>query len=294
MAITALCLSGGGSKGAFQEGALSVLRDYGFEYDIVAGVSVGALNGVMVACGELDLLKRIWDTIEEKDIYGPERLGRFLLRLARWKIGFGDPPLGWRSNKPLRKLLEHYLADKHLQVPFYAGRVSLESGRFVDDVESEYIVEGVLASTAIPVYVPPVKIQGELFVDGGVRTISPLSRVLKHDPDEVVIINTDILGEPHTASVPTDIIRIAERAIGIATNETFNEDLRRYLELNRHAKEAAEQGATLTQADGRPTKYFETILIEPPYTLGSGTNFNRKTLEEWRELGRQAARLALN
>jgi NTE family protein len=68
----ALVLSGGGFKGAFQFGALRMLRsnwhlldpDGGhMKFDVVAGVSVGSLNGVLTACNELDALDKLWHNI---------------------------------------------------------------------------------------------------------------------------------------------------------------------------------------------------------------------------------------
>ena len=69
----ALVLSGGGFKGAFQLGALHHLRTHWKEitgndgpmhFDIVAGVSVGALNGALVAQKRMDDLNALWDGVE--------------------------------------------------------------------------------------------------------------------------------------------------------------------------------------------------------------------------------------
>ena len=50
MSITALVLSGGGAKGAFQFAAEKYAREVkGYQWDIIAGVSVGALNGSLIA-----------------------------------------------------------------------------------------------------------------------------------------------------------------------------------------------------------------------------------------------------
>ena len=68
----ALVLSGGGFKGAFQIGALSYLRKNWsrinaaggeMKFDVIAGVSVGSLNGVLTACDELAALERLWADI---------------------------------------------------------------------------------------------------------------------------------------------------------------------------------------------------------------------------------------
>ena len=73
----ALVLSGGGFKGAFQYGALKYIKGFGIphadgtvdldvKFDIVAGVSVGALNGALIAMDRFDLLEMFWDDVSKK------------------------------------------------------------------------------------------------------------------------------------------------------------------------------------------------------------------------------------
>lgn len=68
----ALVLSGGGFKGAFQVGALRHLQQNWskinpgqdkMKFDVVAGVSVGSLNGVLVACDQFAKLEQLWHEI---------------------------------------------------------------------------------------------------------------------------------------------------------------------------------------------------------------------------------------
>ncbi len=77
----ALVLSGGGFKGAYQLGALRFIKEHwkaitgtdgSMQFDIIAGVSVGALNGVLIASGQFDILESIWKLVREnggKEIY---------------------------------------------------------------------------------------------------------------------------------------------------------------------------------------------------------------------------------
>jgi len=77
----ALVLSGGGFKGAYQLGAIRFIKDSWSQisgndtpmhFDIVAGVSVGALNGAMVASKQYDELDQLWDLVRKnggKEIY---------------------------------------------------------------------------------------------------------------------------------------------------------------------------------------------------------------------------------
>ncbi|MFO7846797.1 MAG: patatin-like phospholipase family protein, partial [Balneolaceae bacterium] len=68
MAKRVLIMSGGGSKGAFQAGVIEQLSKQGWKPDAVAGISVGALNGVMVATGKAGELVSIWKDLREEQV----------------------------------------------------------------------------------------------------------------------------------------------------------------------------------------------------------------------------------
>lgn len=59
-----LVLGGGGAKGAYQIGSIMALMELGYEYEVVTGTSVGALNSVLLALKKYDLLKEVWTTID--------------------------------------------------------------------------------------------------------------------------------------------------------------------------------------------------------------------------------------
>lgn len=116
----ALALSGGGFKGAFQLGALQYMRENwksltgqdDFRFDIICGVSVGALNGILTAGRQLDDLETLWRLIQRnggKEIYHSEyitREGKIQLDFSQlkqdllpgFKINFGMMAKGgWNS-----------------------------------------------------------------------------------------------------------------------------------------------------------------------------------------------------
>jgi predicted acylesterase/phospholipase RssA len=81
-----LVLSGGGARGAYQAGLIDYLRlsrqipDGAplAPYGIVAGTSIGALNGYFVATGQYGLLRELWYTIADQQVHpaqGPLRQG---------------------------------------------------------------------------------------------------------------------------------------------------------------------------------------------------------------------------
>ena len=58
-----LVLEGGGAKGAYQIGAWKALKEAGIHVKGIAGTSVGALNGALIAMDDFEKAERIWETV---------------------------------------------------------------------------------------------------------------------------------------------------------------------------------------------------------------------------------------
>ncbi len=284
---TALVLSGGGSKGAFQLGALEVLAERGVTYDCVAGVSVGALNGTLVACDRLDRLGTIWRTIERKDVYR----GRWpwvLFNVLTGRKGLYD-------NTPLLELIRREVTPDAIDIPLEIGVVKLESGEYLAvRPDSPRFEELVFASTIIPIIWPPYETGGDAFVDGGLRNITPLGDVIDHNPAQIVIITTEPRDKPPASMSPENIVDVAQRSLSILLDETFDNDIETFLRINRLVKQAEQGGVTLQRPNGGTYQFFDYLLIEPDDPLGSGLDFSRSLLDAWIEQGRAAAERALN
>lgn len=287
----ALVLSGGGAKGAFQVSAERYAREQkGYEWSIIAGVSVGALNGGMLAMEKYQRLTELWDTISNDHVYTG--------RLNRWaivKMFFGAKSA--LSNKPLEKLIdkefEPHLIVKDLRV----GVVSLRTGAYgIFRPSDPEFKKAVLASSAMPIAWAPVNIAlpfGDA-VDGGLRNVTPLDDVLDDDPDEVVIINCNP-PTPRMVDRPLrNALDIGKRSLDIAVNEIFVGDVREFIRINGNVKEAAEHGVTLHNEKGKPLKYFDHKIIAPDQHLGDSLDFSQASVQKSLEAGLQAAKAALS
>ena len=288
---TALVLSGGGAKGAFQVGAEKYAREVrGYQWDIIAGVSVGALNGGMLAMEKYERLLEIWNTISEDQVY----TGGFNL-WSTIKLLFGAK--SFYGNEPLRRLLNQEFEPGEIKVDLRVGAVSLVTGEYVEfRSEDPNLIEAVLASTAIPIIWEPVNVsqQHRSMVDGGVRNISPIGDVLDSEPDEIVIINCnpenfDVLPKP-----PGNIVEIGQRTLDILLNELFRNDMREFVRINHLVEEAAARGVTLHHpTSGRPLKYYNCKIIEPDYPLGDTLDFNQEVVQRSLQAGVEKARQVL-
>lgn len=274
---TALILSGGGAKGAFQAGAEKYAREEkGYTWDIIAGVSVGALNGAMLAMEKYQRLWEIWNTISDDQVY----TGGFNL----WsiiKLAFGAK--SFYGNEPLWQKLKTEMEPDKVQVDLRIGSVSLVTGEYVQFTRNDpNLAKAVLASTVMPVIWTPVDINNDYrsMVDGGVRNISPIGDVLDANPDEVVIMNCGPEDETVLASPPGDVVQIGLRTLDILLNEVFRSDMDEFQRINALVKEAESQGVVLhNPKSGQPLKYFEVKILEPKFSLDDTLDFSQPSVQ---------------
>jgi NTE family protein len=295
MSKIALVLSGGGAKGAFQFMAEKYAREEkGYEWDIIAGVSVGALNGVMLAMEKYKRLEELWNSITKEDVYtGDMRLWRILLRVL----------LGAKSilgNEPLRQILDRELERDRIKVDVKVGVVSFSTGEYKmlgpsDFPEFDDFKRAVLASTAIPIIWPPEDISPSLknMVDGGIRNISPLADVLDANPEEIVIINCSPQEPGGAKTKLSNIFEIGMRALDVAMNEILMTDVREFMQINRMVKQAEKNGLTLKKENGEPFKYFKCQLIEPNEPLDDTLDFSRDSIKRSMDAGWERAKQIL-
>jgi NTE family protein len=229
--MRALVLSGGGANGAYQVGALKhLLLDLHIQYDIICGVSVGALNGSFIAQfpkGEEAQayrgLRVIWEQVDNPVIYKKWYWGLLWYLPVLWKSSIYD-------SSPLHKLVRSNLEPRRIRE---SGRrlrvisVELNSGKkYAWAEDNPDVVDGVLASSAFPIYFLPVESHGALHTDGGVRDITPLGQAIKLGATEIDVIVCHPEKMSYDDQVGTKIWHQGLRDIEIAFNEISEGDLR--------------------------------------------------------------------
>lgn len=287
----ALVLSGGGARGAFQCAAEKYAREVkGYHWDIIAGVSVGALNGAMLAMQKYQRLYEIWNTISDGQVY----TGGFnLLSIIRLLFGAKS----FYGNQPLQRMLAQEFEPDKISADLRIGAVSLVSGEYVEfRGDHPQLREAVLASTVMPIIWTPVDVSPLYpgMVDGGVRNISPIGDVLDVDPDEIVIINCSAQAAETLTNSPGDVMKIGMRTLDLLLNELFQSDLREFLRINALVQQAAAHGVTLYHpSNGRPLKYYDCKIIEPEGPLGDVLDFSQPAVQRAMQAGLQRARQVL-
>jgi NTE family protein len=287
----ALILSGGGARGAFQVGAEKYARQVkGYQWDIIAGVSVGAMNGAMLAMHRYTRLMELWDNISDDQVY----TGGFNL-ISLIKIFFGHK--SFYGNGPLQNLMQQEFEAGRIIDDLHVGAVSLVSGEYVQFTrESLELSKAILASASIPVVWPPVDVSTDYpaMVDGGVRNISPVGDVLDLDPDEIVIINCSPEQPAILPNAPSNVLSIGIRTLDIMQNEIFVNDMKAFLRINALVKEVEQQGCVLhNPKTGKPYKYYPCQVIEPDSELGETLDFSKKSIQVALKMGVRRAREVL-
>ena len=190
---TAFVLSGGGNRGPLQVGALAALLERGIVPDMMVGTSAGSLNsGFMAAKGPelatIPLLMDAWRSATGKVVY-PGNVFTIAGRLI-------DGQDGLFPTEGMRQLISDHLPPGvttfgQLKIPCYLTAVDLRSKRlflFGEDPESS-VLDGMMASSVIPVLQPPLDYHGLQLVDGGVLAEVPCSVAMDKGATTIYAIN---------------------------------------------------------------------------------------------------------
>lgn len=288
---TALVLSGGGANGAFQVGAIAALREKGIGFDVVAGVSVGSLNGALVAQDEIDLLVMIWQNVKEQQIFLKKNVLQMIWRLLIQK------KRGVYDAAPLWDMITHYISLEKISKKYFLGFTSLTDGEYhafcsADFKDEENFRKAIYASSLMPIIWDPVDIietTHGLFqdcVDGGLHDVTPLSAVLKELPDHIYIIRCNNGAIERSCS--KNIIEVIKRTfLDIILTEVVRNDIEELLRINALVLQAEKGGvALLNPKTCKAYKYFKVILIEPNENLGSPIDFSKEKTDSLMQKGR--------
>jgi len=190
---TAFVLGGGGMLGAHEVGMLAALADAGVRPDVVVGTSIGAINGGFVAAdpdGAAGRLEAVWRSDVVRTVFRSSLIGR-LGTLARTGTHL-------HQNLPLRRLLEAHLPVRRfeeLACPFQCVAASVEKASAAW-FHSGPVIPAVLASAAVPGLLPPVRIDGEHYFDGGLVHSIPVGRAVQLGATRVFVLHVGRIEQP--------------------------------------------------------------------------------------------------
>ncbi|HJW55659.1 MAG TPA: patatin-like phospholipase family protein [Burkholderiaceae bacterium] len=234
----ALVLQGGGAMGAYQAGVYQALHEYDLAPDWVVGTSIGAINAAIIAGNHrgvrLARLKEFWHGIAHPDLLDMRRVADPMRKFNTWLAtadatmrgvpgffvprplnpfcaGLPVPPeaASFYDTRDLAATLEKLVDFPYLNTPggmrltVNAMRVTTGALASFDSQSHALGIEHILASGALPPGFPPVRIDGELYWDGGLFSNTPLETVLDEEPQvDTLCFMVDLWSakgpEPHT------------------------------------------------------------------------------------------------
>jgi NTE family protein len=190
----AFVLGGGGILGAHEVGMLRALAECGVRPDVVVGTSIGAINGAFFAADPtlagVERLTELWRSANLAD-RSPGTVLRRVTTLAR----SGTHLQSFREMR--ERLIDVLPAERveELLVPFQCVAASIEQAA-EHWFDSGPLADVVLASCAVPGILPPVRIDGEHFIDGGIVNSIPVSRAVTLGASRIYVLQVGRLEQP--------------------------------------------------------------------------------------------------
>jgi NTE family protein len=224
--MLAFVLGGGGARGAMQVGALRALFEAGLKPDLLVGTSIGAINATGLALWGVNLagieaLERAYQRVADSRLMDP-RLLQFV-----WNAVSRRP--NYRGSRYARE----FLIAEGIMPEFRFGQLqdvrlalvaaNLHTGEPIiygwDPEQS--VLEGVMASIALPPWFAPIEADGHFIVDGGALSNVPIQAAIQLGATEIIALDL------HDPNVTSDAIRkvdplltqfasaISERQLGL-------------------------------------------------------------------------------
>lgn len=223
-----LSLAGGGAKGFAHIGVLKILDSLGVKVDYIAGTSMGSIVGGLYAAGYTgkDIEKIVMDTDFYSVIRDPKSrvettffnksVDKYLLTipLKNGKVTLPSSISTGQKNVYLLKELFKNVSNvedfSKLPIPFMCVATNLESGNMTL-FEKGDLVQSIMASSAFPSLLEPVKIGDSIYIDGAM-TINYPSKPLK-DKGMDIVIGVDLNQDLSNRENLTNIIAILNQVI---------------------------------------------------------------------------------
>jgi NTE family protein len=265
-----LVLQGGGALGAYQAGAYEALAESGYMPDWVAGISIGAINGALIAGNRpenrVKRLREFWERVSS-GLKGIPFASADNLRnvfndassffgLIGGVPGFFEPrpfppvfvaardigDVGYYSTEPLEQTLNELVEPDVLKnggTRLSVGAVNIKTGNFAyfDNRKKPITLQHIMASGALPPGLPPVEIDGQFYWDGGIVSNAPLQYVLDEPAEaaSLCVFQVDLFSA--RGCLPKTLIDAEDRAkeIRFSSRTRLSTDMMREKVAARHA-----------------------------------------------------------
>jgi NTE family protein len=258
---TVLVFQGGGALGAYQIGVYQALHEAGVEPDWVIGTSIGAINAALIAGNapddRLEKLREFWRRVEHGQVFDGPMANLFSpirtmsaiisgipaffnpnpLAFMSQMMPLGPEEAGYYSVAALRDTLSdlvdfRLINDGPTRLTVGAANVQTSEMRYFDSRDTALDVRHVMASGALPPAFPAVRIDGELYWDGGIVSNTPVEAVFDDNPRSNAVVFAVHLWNPHGAE-PQSIWEVTNRQKDIQYSSRAHAHIKRQRQLHK-------------------------------------------------------------
>ncbi len=202
-----LVLEGGGTKGAYQLGVYKALMEEGVEISGITGTSIGALNGAILAQGDYEACKELWENLDYSMIINTneeeiERLSN--LDFSRESFNYLKETLKTLIDHrglditPLKQMIDHYIDEdkiRNSQMDFGLVTVNVSELKpveiFLEDMKEGELKDYLLASAYLPVF-QTERIGENFYLDGGAYNNLPFEMLERKGYDKIILVKVHV------------------------------------------------------------------------------------------------------
>lgn len=282
---TALVLSGGGAKGAYQVGIIKELLRRGIKLDLVIGSSIGAFNGALLAefisqgyqAEEIATkLEAVWLTLEDFLCLNWQGFLKNIFHPADF-VSIYD-------NKKVKDIINRYIPTsrrfsyyKQCQLSVTATNLNNRAARIFDYNSRTDVTQAILASMTFPTAFPPVNIDNDYYIDGGILTNAPLKEAILWGARYIYIVFLQPLNiiENKKSESKNDknytVFEVIEEIIEMAAHNLMYGDLKKAEKINKLIKLLNKYEAVL------PSKFANSLRKLYGIRYGQGKRYIKIT-----------------
>lgn len=289
--MKALVISGGGSKGAFAGGvAQYLIQDLKRNYDLYLGTSTGSLLVSHLALGEVDKIKEIYTSVNQKSIFSNcpfvviNKFGEDVIAINHWNVlkNFlrGSKTFGESGN--LKKIITDVFAPSEFEtlktsnkdIVITVSNLSLNTVEYksINDCTYEDFCEWIWISCNYIPFMSLARKNGCDYADGGFAAMIPIEEAIKKGATHVDAI---IL---HTESTLFNRMPASSVFSSLTNLFAFMMDRIEYQNIKIGKYEAIIHGATINF-------YFTPTLLTTNSLV-----FNKEQMKKWWQIGYEYAK----
>ncbi|KZL03655.1 MULTISPECIES: patatin-like phospholipase family protein [unclassified Pseudovibrio] len=192
-----LVMQGGGALGAYEVGALTRIYQAGFEPEIIAGTSIGALNAAVIAAPKLgdpiETLHALWEHLS----HAPGFIWHSSQKLLRASMGHPrffklHPPSFMSENRPsiyditpaletMEKFIDFERLNSEEAPRLVITATNVATGQIERFSNRDHYLTSkhIMASGSLPPGFPPIELDGHYYWDGGLYDNTPIRSLLR-------------------------------------------------------------------------------------------------------------------